>query len=208
MINKLIITLLFFIIQGASYAQQAYQLNVNKSKILWNTRQKMGGHYGYLLFSTGTLIYSSSGQPNNGVFTMDMNSIRSEDHEKPADNQRVDKELRTPGFFDADKYPTSTMRVTTITRVGQTNKYKVNGSLTIKGITNPIEFIATINKRADVITANANLVIDRLLWHIDLQEPPTAKPQPWDFATNIKNSIKNKVLVGEVPVTLKMVFTR
>lgn len=208
MINKRLIILLLFIIQASAYAQQAYQLDVKKSKILWNTRQTMGGHYGYLLFSSGTLIYSSAGQPSNGVFSMDMNSMRSEDHEKAADNQRVDKELRTPGFFDVDKYPTSTMRVSTITRVGQTNNYKVNGDLTIKGITNPIEFTASIKKNGEVITATAELVIDRLIWHIDLQSPPAAKPKPWDFATNIKNSIKNKVMVGEVPITLKMVFTR
>jgi len=207
MINKRLIILLLFLMQSVAYAQQAYQLDVKKSKILWNTRQTMGGHYGYLLFNSGTLIYSSSGQPANGFFSMDMNSIRSEDHEKAADNQRVDKELRTPGFFDVDKYPAASMRVLKIVRVGQSDNYKVNGDLTIKGITNPIEFVTTIKKKGEVITATAELVIDRLIWHINLQSPP-AKPKAWDFATNITNIIKNKVLVGEVPITLKMVFTR
>ncbi|MDT3402985.1 YceI family protein [Mucilaginibacter terrae] len=207
MIKKHLIILLL-VIQASAYAQQAYQLDVSKSKVLWNTRQTMGGHYGYLLFSSGTLIYSSAGQPVNGVFSMDMNSIRSEDHEKAADNQKVDQELRKPGFFDIDKYPTSTMRVLTITQIGKTDKYKVNGDLTIKGITNPIEFTATLKKKGGNIIATAALVIDRLIWHIDLQSPPQAKPKPWELVTTLENKIKNKIMVGEVPITLKMVFTR
>jgi len=208
MINKRIILLLLFIIQGAAYAQQAYQLDVKESKILWNNRQTMGGHYGYLLFSSGTLIYSSTGQPNNGVFSMDMNSIRSQDHKEAAGNQRVDKELRTPGFFDIDKFPAATMRVTKIARVGQSDNYKVNGDLTIKGITNPIEFIAAFKKKGEVINVTGEVKMDRLKWNIDLRPAREAQPKPWDLVTNLQSNIKNKIMVAEIPITLQMVFTR
>lgn len=208
MINKRLILVLLFIIHGAAYAQQAYQLDVKKSKILWNTRQTMGGHYGYLLFSSGTLIYSSAGQPDNGVFTMDVNSIRSQDHTEAAGNQRVDKELRTPVFFDADKYPAATMRVTKIARVGQSENYKVNGDLTIKGITNPIAFLATVKRKGEVVTVSGEVKMDRLKWNIGKRPANDAQPKPWELITNLQSDIKNKIMVAEIPITLQMVFTR
>ncbi|MDB5209362.1 MAG: hypothetical protein JWQ30_189, partial [Sediminibacterium sp.] len=98
--------------------QQTYQLDSKKSKILWNTGKLMGGHNGYLLFNSGRLQYSATGEPLNGSFNMDMNSIRSTDNPEEANRQKTDANLRKKDFFAADQYPAAVMNVKKITRIG------------------------------------------------------------------------------------------
>jgi polyisoprenoid-binding protein YceI len=198
MINKATIILFLTTLQLATYAQQTYQLDSKKSKILWNTRNTVGGHNGYLLFNTGNLNYSLTGQPAGGSFNMDMNSIRSTDHAVAAENQKVDKELRKPGFFDIEKYPQATMDIRQIAATDKANTYKVTGDLTIKGITNPIEFFAVITKKGNTVIAKAEVEIHRLKWKIDLQPEPKA----WDLVS----AVKDKMIADEIVISLNLVF--
>jgi len=48
-----------------------------------------------------------------------------------------DNHLRSPDFFDAEKYPDIVFRLKSISKAGD-DKYKVTGDLTIKGITKEI----------------------------------------------------------------------
>ena len=48
-----------------------------------------------------------------------------------------DAHLRSPDFFDSEKYPNMTFRSTGITRVGE-GRYQVKGQLTIKDVTREI----------------------------------------------------------------------
>lgn len=47
-----------------------------------------------------------------------------------------DAHLRSPDFFDAEKYPTLTFKSTKVEKVGE--NYRVSGDLTIRGITRPV----------------------------------------------------------------------
>ncbi|MDN3579639.1 YceI family protein [Mucilaginibacter flavus] len=193
MLKKITLILVLASFQISAFAQQTYHLDIKKSKILWNNRKTMGGHYGYILFNSGTLNYPAGDDPKDGIFSIDMNSMRSTDHTEQAQNEKVDQELRKDGYFSIDKYPTATMIVKQITRIGKSSIYKVSGDLTIKGITNFIDFTATIKKTGDVITATAQLEIDRLKWHIDMQ----TNPKSWDpFAALADHVISDKILVS------------
>lgn len=52
-------------------------------------------------------------------------------------NEQRDGHLRTNDFFDAENYPTITFTTTSIEAVDSEN-YKVNGDLTIRGVTKPV----------------------------------------------------------------------
>jgi polyisoprenoid-binding protein YceI len=59
-------------------------------------------------------------------------------------NENRDKHLRTPEFFDAEKFPEITFKSTAIKPTAKKNLYEVTGDLTMKGVTKrvtlPVEF--------------------------------------------------------------------
>lgn len=179
--------------------QTSWQLDVQKSKVLWNTGKMMGGHYGYFLFQSGNLEYSVTGEPVRGTFNMDMNSIRTTDNPEEAGRKKKDAELRGNDFFASDQYPVATMVVKKITRIGSSADYRVAGDLTIKGITKPIEFTATINTKNNTSHITASVDISRQLWNIH------SKPQTisMDFLSGIKEKI-----VPDIHVSLDIVMNQ
>src|SRR5260370_33565830 len=57
-----------------------------------------------------------------------------------------DNHLRSADFFEAEKYPHITFKLTRVEPV-DTESFKVHGDLTIKGTTNPIVLNATLDGR-------------------------------------------------------------
>lgn len=203
MINKITTTLvLMMMLRTVACTQQlqpGWQLDVQKSKVLWNTGKMMGGHYGYFLFQSGNLEYSPAGEPVRGTFHMDMNSIRTTDNPSEAGGKKKDAEIRGNDFFASDQYPVATMVVKKITRIGSSPDYRVTGDLTIKGITQPIEFTAAINTKNNTSHISANVDISRQLWNIH------SKPQT--ISTDFLSGIKEK-LVPDIHVSLDIVMNQ
>ncbi len=73
----------------------------------------------------------------NDDFTDSKIEIVIETNSVFTDNERRDKDLKSPNFFDAAKYPKITFKSTSFKKTGG-NKYKLEGDFTIKGITRPI----------------------------------------------------------------------
>jgi len=171
MINKvsttLVLIIMIHVVACTQKLQPGWQLDVQKSKVSWSTpKNVMGGHYGYFLFQSGTLEYSAAGEPVRGTFYMDMNSIRTTDNPDEAKRKEKDAELRNNQFFASDMHPLATMEVKKITRIGSSKEYHVAGDLTIKGITQPIAFTATINTKNNTSHITAEVGISHSLWEI------------------------------------------
>jgi len=54
-------------------------------------------------------------------------------------NAKRDEHLKDSDFFDVEKFPEASFKSTKVTKVAS-NKYKINGDLTIKGVTKPATF--------------------------------------------------------------------
>jgi len=200
MINKSAIILFLVLFQFAARAQQTYQLDVKKSKILWDNRKTMGGHHGYILFSSGMLTFSPGGESGNGIFIINMNSMAATDDLKAGSNESTNKKLREDNYFAIDKYPVATMNVKQIVATSKPSTYRVTGDLTIKNSTNPVDFTATLITKGNTIEATATTTIDRLKWHIDMQSPN----QPWQLF----GAIQNKLISDQILIKLNLVFSR
>jgi polyisoprenoid-binding protein YceI len=59
------------------------------------------------------------------------------------DNEARDKHLKTPDFFDAEKFPKLTFKSTSVKKVAD-KTYKITGDLTLKGVTKPVVLDATL----------------------------------------------------------------
>ena len=199
--TKTAILLALLVFKLTAYAQQTYQLDVKKSKVLWKAPQNMGNrHFGYLLFNSGNLNYSTTGVPVDGVFSLDMKSIKSIDLSLEAANLLVEKQLNSEKYFSVAKYPAASMKVKKIAKTGNPILFEVTGDLTIKGITNPVEFTATFKTKGNIINVTADIKIDRRKWNIDHY----SNDHSWDLLA----AIQDNFLANQIPVSLNLVFKK
>jgi polyisoprenoid-binding protein YceI len=59
-------------------------------------------------------------------------------------DEKRDAHLRSPDFFDAEQHPTMTYRSTGLRRVGD-GRYAVDGELTLRGVTRPVQLDLELN---------------------------------------------------------------
>ena len=137
----------------------AYKIDNQKSKITWVGKKVTGQHAGTITLSEGTLT-SNGKKINGGSFTIDMTSIKDE-----AANTRLEGHLKSDDFFSTEKHPKATFVISSVESKGG-DQYAVKGKLTIKGITNEIEFMSTIQIANDQVSAKAKIIVDRTKYDI------------------------------------------
>jgi len=120
-------------------------------------------HKGYVYVSKGELLIEKDSLVG-GKAEIDMNSIEYGDKENK--NTPV-KHLKSPDYFDVEKFPISTFVITEVESVNvRSNTIKITGNLTLKGITNPITIPAEIVVKDGIVKASGKVIIDRTQWGI------------------------------------------
>jgi polyisoprenoid-binding protein YceI len=75
------------------------------------------------------------------------------------DTSRLTGHLKSPDFFDVEKFPLSTFTVTAMEPEGTATK--VTGNLQLHGVTKSISFPATVAVASDAVTVKAEFAINR-----------------------------------------------
>ncbi len=145
-------------------AVQSYKVDTQKSKITWVGKKVTGEHNGNVKISQGNFNVVNN-QVKDGSFEIDLSSLTVNDITDPAGNEKLVNHLKGDDFFATAKYPTAKFVITSVTPVSK-EQYTVNGNLTIKGITHPISFPATITQKNNSIVANGDIVVDRTKYDI------------------------------------------
>jgi polyisoprenoid-binding protein YceI len=135
-----------------------YKIDTEKSKLMWIGKKVTGQHAGGINLAEGNLNVNSK-KVTGGSFSIDMTSITDIDK-----NERLVSHLKSDDFFSTKKNPKATFVITLIT--GNKDQYTVKGNLFIKGITNEVEFPATIQIGDNKITAKAKILVDRTKFDI------------------------------------------
>lgn len=162
----------FLIILAALVAAPAFAATNNtlavapeKSSIAWHGTKVTGKHDGTIQLKSGSLV-ESSGKITGGEFTIDMKSIQDTDLTDANYNKKLITHLKSEDFFDAEKNPDAKFVAKKITHKAG-DQYEVSGDLTIKGVTKPNTFVATISKTADGYEVVANgITVDRTQYGI------------------------------------------
>ncbi|QIL40148.1 YceI family protein [Pedobacter sp. HDW13] len=137
-----------------------YTVDAAKSTITWVGKKVTGSHNGTIALQSGSLAVNGK-SVTGGTFTIDMNSIKDADG-----SAKLEGHLKADDFFGVAKFPTSTFVITKV--AGSGANVTVSGNLTIKGITKPLSFPATVTLNADG-TASAlagKIVVDRTKYDI------------------------------------------
>ncbi|HLV51152.1 MAG TPA: YceI family protein [Flavobacterium sp.] len=103
-------------------------------------------------------------------FVVDVKSINT-------NVENRDNHLKSPDFFEVEKYPTMTFKSTKILATGKPNQYLLYGNLTIKDVTKPVIFDVTYggiakSDQGEKIGMKAKTTINRFDYNINYD--PTA----------------------------------
>lgn len=157
--SSLLLVTIFASLSSFTVKDAGYKIDAQKSKITWLGKKVTGQHAGTINLAEGNFI-SKGKKITGGSFAIDMTSLKDE-----GANTRLEDHLKSDDFFSTTKHPKATFVISKIESKGG-DQYAVKGSLTIKGITNEIEFPSTIQIVNDQINAKAKIVVDRTKFDI------------------------------------------
>ncbi|WP_443937823.1 YceI family protein [Pedobacter sp. MW01-1-1] len=191
---KLKITSLFLLVAVVSLSAfknptkpVVYTVDAAKSSITWIGKKVTGSHNGTIALKSGTINYDGK-KVTGGGFVIDMTTIKDADG-----SANLEGHLKADDFFGVAKYPTSNFVITKVE--GGNGTATVTGNLTIKGITKPVSFPATLAVAADgTLTATAaKIVVDRTKYDIKYG------------SKSFFDSIGNKAIDDEFEISVKLV---
>ena len=150
--------------------EKAATLNVDAgaSTAQWLGKKVTGQHDGAIQLKNGSFTVAGN-QITGGSFEIDMNSITCQDIKDSETNAKLIGHLKSEDFFNVGKFPTAKFVITKVTPLTDGSggaTHTVTGNLTVKDTTKPLSFPATINVTGDVVTAKADVVIDRTVFNI------------------------------------------
>ena len=135
-----------------------YTVDTERSTIDWTAKKIGGGHTGTIKITSGNLVHNGKSL-TKGMFLINMSSITS-------DNAKVTTHLKSDDFFAAEKNPNSKFDILSVTPAGA-DRVNITGNLTIKGISQPISFPATVKTQKNIVVAVANNIrVDRTKYDI------------------------------------------
>lgn len=140
-------------------AQNKLTADTTQTKLLWLGEKVTGQHSGTIKLQSGWLTWQDN-KIVSGEFAIDMTSLKDIDN-----NKNLMGHLKSDDFFGVVKYPVAKLVITGSTPFDKGSGV-VTGTLTIKDITNPIEFKATTQKKDEGVWFFANISVDRTKFNI------------------------------------------
>lgn len=141
-----------------------FQIQTSSSTVNWTGKKVLGLHTGSINIANGFIDIVDS-TIVGGEIQIDMTSIVITDIEDKKTHDEFLAHLLNDDFFSVDKFKTAKLTVTGSSKI-EINKFKIDGDLTIKDITHPVSFIATVEVFTDFLHSLGEIVIDRTLYNI------------------------------------------
>ena len=156
--------------QDAAQGGQTFTVDAAASGIEWYGHKPFVENYGH--GGTLAIIEGKVGVENgalvSGNFALDMNSIVCTDEALPQEKKDyLVGHLKSADFFAVDSFAVATFEITNVeTKEGEYNSL-ISGNLTLRGVTNNIQFPANVTVADSVLTLTApQFNIDRKQWGV------------------------------------------
>jgi polyisoprenoid-binding protein YceI len=179
--------------------QQSIKLNKEESKIIWIGKKPTGEHTGYVKLLDGELKVNKN-EVTGGSFIIDMNSITDVDLKDEGSNKKLVTHLKSSDFFDVEKFPTSKFVITNVEIQKNTSSgplkttHRVEGDLTIKGITKKVSFDASINLLNGKFAASTpEFTINRTEWNVNYQ------------SKSVMAGLKDQFIYDDITLSIELV---
>jgi polyisoprenoid-binding protein YceI len=147
-------------IAGSALAADEYKIDPNHSSVNFSVTHLMVSTVnGRFTAFEGKVLYDEKDVTKSSV------SVNIKTASVNTDNTSRDNDLRSAGFFDADKFPEITFQSKSVEKKG--NDYVAHGTLTIKGVAKDVDLPFELKGPADagrmgkVMGAHASLTVNR-----------------------------------------------
>jgi polyisoprenoid-binding protein YceI len=184
---KNLILIVMIVFSYTTINAQTKQIKTAQSNLEWKGYKLTGSHKGIINIKSGSLTFKDD-KLTEGEFTIDMTTLKSTDL-TGSYKTKLEGHLKSDDFFGINNHPTAHLVITDVKSTGK-NSYEVTGDLTIKGITNSIEFDMSIYGSK----ANATLKIDRTKYNIRYG------------SASFFNNLKDKVIYDEFDLVVDLEF--
>jgi len=156
-------------------------------------------HIGTIGVQSGTFAMAGD-QLVGGTVTIDMNSIVDVDIKDEGKRGYLEGHLKSDAFFYVDSFPTAVFEIVEVREeAAEATPYVVVGNLTIRGITNSIEFPANVFVEEGSVRLEAPAFsIDRTKWNVKYHDS--------DDAT-IAETLKEDLIDHSIELTINVVAT-
>lgn len=148
-------------------SSDSFQIDTAQSIIYWMGKSPSGAHNGRLNFKSG-ILFGGNLQIQSADLLIDMNTIRNLDIEDASDRNKLDEHLKNEDFFNVTQFPDAKLKVDKINEIKDSvNNAMISGTLTIKGVSNPIVVNGKIDYSNDgVLITIPEFLIDRTSYNI------------------------------------------
>ena len=141
-----------------------FSIQQASSTVNWTGKKVLGLHTGGINIADG-FIEITDNTIIAGEIQIDMASIVITDIEDRKTNQDFLEHLLNDDFFSVDKFRLSTLVISSPCSI-EKGKSRMVGTLTIKDITHPISFVASIEVFTGTLYSLGEVVIDRTLYNM------------------------------------------
>ncbi len=117
-----------------------YRLDTAHGKITWSiSHLGFSTYYGQFTEVSGDLVLDPAAPAKSSL------SVKIGTGSGNGLNDRLNAHLKTPDFLDVEKFPEATFVSTSVEPTSPTTA-RVNGTLTLRGVSKPVSFDATFNQ--------------------------------------------------------------
>ncbi len=170
-----------------------YKVDVKSSTVGWEGKKIAYGHNGTVDLAGGELIFEDGGL-TGGAFEIDMTTIKNLDITEAKKSEKLVGHLKSKDFFDVENHPKVSFKINNVKKLSEGDlNYAISGDLTIKGITHPLSFGASVKEVNGEVKAKASFTFDRSKYNV--------KFQSGSFFENLGD----KVIYDDVAMTVALV---
>lgn len=140
-----------------------YRIDVNGSQLRAIGTKVTGRHEIAFPIKEGLLQVDGSGCVTGGKVVIHIAGLQVLDLTGEL-KEKLEKHLKSPDFFDAEKYPEGVFEITSCEKTD--TAYVLSGNLTLRGVTKGIRFPAKIAQETAALVATTSFNINRQEWGI------------------------------------------
>lgn len=163
--SMLISALAISIVATMAFTPKEKKEMQNQSIVKWIGTKVVGDDHNGTLNISEKNIKFDQGKLISGTVVVDMKTLDVLGMEGDSKNKLIGH-LSSDDFFGIKTFPKATIKTKMVTPQKKSNTYDITADLTIKGITKPQKFVATVSEDMHHYIVHAKLDVDRTAYNI------------------------------------------